>query len=410
MTSLEPDQASALPKVLVVDDIPANLAVMEATLECLDCELVLKSSGNDALRALLRGGFAVMLLDVQMPGMDGYEVAHLARQNPVSRDVPIIFLTAAHRDDEHVQRGYGSGAVDFLFKPTDTTILQSKVRIFLELYVKSRQIADAKQRLEAAYEELKTTQAHLIQSAKMASLGELVAGVAHEINNPLSFCISHVQTARKDVASLSSGMNLSSGVKEEALAFHCQRALNRLDETGTGLQRIQEIVRNLRTFSRADEGERKFASMREGIESVVFMLEHKLRGRIVVNTSFGGPELVECAPSLLNQAVMNLVANAIDAINDSGEIHIATDAQEGEYIIRVTDSGQGIAPEHQERVFEPFFTTKPVGEGTGLGLSISYSIAKAHGGTLKLENAPGGGTIATLRFPIRTRASSDPGS
>lgn len=391
----DPAAHGRLPSVLVVDDVKQNLTAMEATLGTLACEVVLASSGNEALRALLRGNFAVMLLDIQMPQMDGYEVARLARDNPATRDVPIIFLTAAHRDQAHVLRGYGSGAVDFLFKPADSTVLQSKVRVFLELYTKRREITDAKQALERAYAELKTTQAQLIQTAKMASLGELVAGVAHEINNPLSFCLAHVQTARADVAELS-----APDASEHDSAFHRERALNRLDETAGGLQRIQEIVKHLRTFSRVDVGERTLASIPEGIESVLLMLQHRLRDRIRVETNFEGPSRVECAPSLLNQAVMNLVANAIEAIEGPGSIRISTGLRGNDYIITVADDGPGIPVEIRERVLEPFFTTKPIGRGTGLGLAITYSIATSHKGTLHLDTGSNGGTVATLSFPV----------
>src|SRR4051812_26164649 len=217
----------APPAVLIVDDIEANLVVLRALLEDVHCTVTSASSGTQALRALLKQEFAVLLLDVQMPEMDGYEVARHVRMNPATRDVPIIFLTAAHDSPENVARGYGSGAVDFLFKPLDSTVLLSKVRIFLELYSARQKLAEANQKLEAknaelralaeaeaaaatslrraneelqlAYRELQSTQTQLVQSAKMASLGELVAGVAHEINNPLAFVLSHLETTRKSL-------------------------------------------------------------------------------------------------------------------------------------------------------------------------------------------------------------------
>ena len=194
------------PAVLAVDDVEANLIALRALIEDMDCEVVFAKSGNDALRHLLRRQFAVVLLDVQMPEMDGYEVAHHARKNPSTRDVPIIFLTAANNSEGMVLRGYGSGAVDFLFKPLNPSILRSKVRVFLELHLAAQKLADAKAVLErrnaelkAAYSELQVTHAQLVQSAKMASLGELVAGVAHEINNPLAFVLSHLETVRRSL-------------------------------------------------------------------------------------------------------------------------------------------------------------------------------------------------------------------
>jgi len=166
------------PAILVVDDVEGNLIAMDALLADLECDVVLARSGNQALRLMLKRECAVALLDVQMPEMDGFEVARHARQNPTTRDVPLLFLTATHDSDEGVLRGYGSGAVDFLFKPIDSIILRSKVRVFLDLYRTRSEIAAQKRALESAYQELKATQSQLVQSAKMASLGELVAGMA----------------------------------------------------------------------------------------------------------------------------------------------------------------------------------------------------------------------------------------
>jgi response regulator RpfG family c-di-GMP phosphodiesterase len=165
------------PKVLVVDDVDANLKAMEALLESLDCELVLAQSGNEALKHLLKHEFAVLLLDVQMPDMDGYEVAHHARKNPKTKDVPILFLTATTHTETNVLKGYGAGAVDYLFKPIDATILRGKIRVFLDLYRSQLELKASNDALSArndelrqAHEELMETQAQLVHSAKMASI------------------------------------------------------------------------------------------------------------------------------------------------------------------------------------------------------------------------------------------------
>jgi two-component system, NtrC family, sensor kinase len=398
------DPERSKPAVLAVDDVEANLVALQALLEDMDCDVVLARSGNDALRHLLRREFAVVLLDVQMPEMDGYEVAHHARRNPSTRDVPIIFLTAANNSEGMVLRGYGSGAVDFLFKPLNASILRSKVRVFLELHAAHQKVEVAKTALErsnaelkAAYTDLQTTHAQLVQSAKMASLGELVAGVAHEINNPLAFVLSHLDTARRKLSQLEPELPgpLSDSAREK-----WQRANERLNEIGPGLDRIRELVIKLRTFSRLDEGERKRVSVRECVESVLTILGHRLRGKITIETDFGSPDQVDCYASLLNQAIMNLVSNSIDAMPGGGVLRISTGSQGPLYSIVVTDSGPGIPAALRERVLEPFFTTKPVGQGTGLGLSITYSIVRKHQGTIELSEPPGGGASIAIRFPI----------
>jgi two-component system, NtrC family, sensor kinase len=421
----QPPDPSQPPAVLIVDDVEANLVVLRALLDNVRCTVTSASSGTQALRALLRTEFAVMLLDVQMPEMDGYEVARHARMNPATRDVPIIFLTATHDSAENVARGYGSGAVDFLFKPLDSAVLLSKVRIFLELYSGRQKLAAANQELESknvelralaeaeagvsnslrranlqlqtAYRDLQAAQSQLVQSAKMASLGELVAGVAHEINNPLAFVLSHLETTRKCLAQFRAAVPVVVPPSAEEL---WQRAGSRLSETELGLGRIRDLVLKLRTFSRLDEGERKVVSIKECIDSVLTILGHRLTDRIEVVAELTPPDMLECFPGLLNQVLLNLVANSIDAIPDRGAITIRAGGHGEKFIITVGDTGSGIPAEVRERVLEPFFTTKPVGQGTGLGLSIAYSIIKKHGGNLDLSDAPGGGTLASIELPI----------
>ncbi|MDF3069570.1 MAG: Signal transduction histidine kinase [Polyangiaceae bacterium] len=421
-----PDERSEAPAVLIVDDVEANLVAMRALLEGVNCTVTSVSSGEQALRALLRTEYAVMLLDVQMPGMNGYEVASHARSNPSTKDVPIIFLTASHGSPENVARGYGSGAVDYLSKPLDSTVLLSKVRVFLELHQSRRQLAAANTRLalrnaelqataaaesavaaelrrtnvdlNAAYRELQAAQAQLVQSAKMASLGELVAGVAHEINNPLAFVLSHLESTRKYMDQFRARMPVEAA---QAADEPYQRARARMQEVDVGLHRIRELVLKLRTFSRLDEGERKFVSFRECVESVLTILHHRTSERIRVVTDFQPPDFIDCYPGLLNQVLLNLVANSIDAIEGEGVITISGGGQGQTFAISVADTGAGIPPELRERALEPFFTTKPVGKGTGLGLSIAYSIVKRHAGTIELTDRSGGGTDVKIVIPLK---------
>ena len=253
--------------------------------------------------------------------------------------------------------------------------------------------------LQRAYVDLQAAQTSLIQSAKMASLGELVAGIAHEINNPLSFSLSHLVTVKKSLGRAETA--LGPLLETDTVRDNWTRARSRLDEMTIGLERIRDLVVKLRTFSHIDEGEWRRVSMRECIESVLTILAHRARERIQITTQFGDPDQVDCYPSLLNQALMNLVANSIDAIPGTGTIRIETGAVDGAYQIQVSDTGCGIPAELRERVLEPFFTTKAVGEGTGLGLSITYSIVRKHAGTLAISCPETGGTTVTLRFPIR---------
>jgi two-component system NtrC family sensor kinase len=174
----------------------------------------------------------------------------------------------------------------------------------------------------------------------------------------------------------------------------------RANDAHAGATRVKELVSKLRTFSRLDEGTVKTINIHESIESVLLFLRHKMEGRIEVERRYGDVEMVTCLAGELNQVLMNIVANAIDAIDGPGRITLVTGQQNGDFVIRVRDTGKGIPEEIRNRIFEPFFTTKPIGQGTGLGLAISYGIMKAHQGSMEFSTKTGEGTEFTLKIPV----------
>jgi DNA-binding response OmpR family regulator len=417
-------------RILAVDDSVTFLNELATMLRGEGYDVVLAKSGEEALEMLAAQSFDCILMDLVMPGLDGIETCRRIKAIPSLRDAPLIMLTA-REDRSALIEGLSTGADDFISKSSEFEVLKARVRAQLrrkqfedehrsirEQLLRSeleatearaaREIASTRarlieelevknQQLESAYRDLQTTQTQLVHSAKMASLGELVAGVAHEINNPLAFVRSHLGTAQRNLHKLENEVLL---LIAEASREHWQKATNRLAEMGGGLERIDQLVRKLRTFSRLDEGELKSVSMRECVDSLLTILAHRTRDRITVITRFEEPDVIECYASLLNQAIMNLVANAIDAIDGEGTITISTGAEGDQYVIAVKDTGPGI-PEHlHDRIMEPFFTTKAPGQGTGLGLSISYSIVQKHRGALQLRNSEEGGTIAEIRIPL----------
>ncbi|GJE60098.1 Adaptive-response sensory-kinase SasA [Methylobacterium trifolii] len=260
-------------------------------------------------------------------------------------------------------------------------------------------LADALERansdLALANRRLTDTQAKLVQAAKMASLGELVAGIAHEINNPLAFILAHQGTVER----LLSELPLPADDAQAGRAL--DKARQRVGSMRMGLARIQDLVLNLRKFSRLDEGERALVNVPDAIETVLALIQHKLGTAIGVERDFSGRQEIHCTPALLNQVVMNILGNAADAMPEGGTIRVVTESAPETDVIRISDTGPGIPEDLREKIFEPFFTTKPVGSGTGLGLAIAYSVVQAHSGSLTVETAPGGGACFVIGIPRR---------
>ena len=272
--------------------------------------------------------------------------------------------------------------------------------------------------LERANQAIKDAQVQLIQSEKMAALGNLVAGVAHEINTPLGSINSNADLSRRALEIVHQHLRESSERPGEPLPDRVKQAIGILVEanttTLTATQRIVGIVRSLRNFARLDEAELKEVDIHEGIESTITLTYHEFKNRIEIVRDFGELPKVSCYPTQMNQVFMNILVNAIHAIADRGTITIATRRAGENITIAFTDTGHGITPDHLKRIFDPGFTTKGVGVGTGLGLSIVYKIIRVHDGRIEVSSEVGKGTTFTLTLPVkgpgRAHAPSPPAS
>jgi signal transduction histidine kinase len=330
----------------------------------------------------------------------------------------IISLTVAPINDENGQ------AVGFIWIGKDTTeslALQAKLKEYtlnLQKLVEDR-TAEIKERnrcLEDTLNQLNNTQMQLLQSEKMASLGQLAAGVAHEINNPIGFINSNLSTMKKYVLNLRDYCRATDRVLEgggteqmeelrkvknfKKIDFILEDVASVIEESIEGTERVKTIVQDLKDFSHQDKGKLVECDLNNSLKSTLNIVWNELKYKAEVTQELGNIPLVRCYPQQLNQVWMNLLVNSAHAITGKGQITVRSYQAEDEVIVEISDTGGGIPPENLKKIFEPFFTTKEVGKGTGLGLSLSYRIVERHGGTIEVESQVGQGTCFKVRLPL----------
>lgn len=299
------------------------------------------------------------------------------------------------------------------------SLQQSQQALAYEKEQLEQRVSERTQELTEALHTLKQAQVQLIQTEKMSSLGQMVAGIAHEINNPVNFIsgnLDYTMRYAQDLLSLVTLYQQEYPHPTPALHHHIQSIDLSFLQTDLpkilasmrmGTQRIQQIVLSLRNFSRLDEASKKFAELHSGIDSTLLILNNRLRQGIDVIKQYGDLPLVECHPAQINQVFMNLLSNSIDALLEDSQIHpkqitICTEQIDSGWVcITIKDNGPGIPPGIQDKLFDPFFTTKPVGQGTGLGLSICYDIVKKHQGNIRIRPTNGQGAEFQVFLPIQ---------
>jgi len=285
----------------------------------------------------------------------------------------------------------------------------------VDLQTANSNLQSEKLRQAELIQKLEEAQNQLLQSEKMASMGQLAAGVAHEINNPVGFVNSNLGTLQRYAnnmlqllaayeeveASLGDDERQSiEKLKKEIDATYLREDIgDLLSESLDGLQRVKRIVQDLKDFSHVDKAELEWANLEKGLDSTLNVVWNEIKYKAKVVKEYGNTQPIECFPSQLNQVFMNLLINAAHSIEDTGQITIRTGEDDEQTWVEVEDTGKGIAPEHLGRIFEPFFTTKPVGKGTGLGLSLSYGIVKKHGGHIDVASTLGKGSRFRIVLP-----------
>ncbi|MEP0755496.1 response regulator [Trichocoleus sp. Lan] len=428
--------------ILVVDDNPTNLELLYNALGSSGYEVLVEMDGFSGIEQAKNYPPDLILLDVQMPGIDGFETCRKLQLDPSTKNIPVIFMTALTDTTDKV-KGLHLGAVDYITKPFRHEEALARIQTHLKIRRLSLELEQQKQELEeivqkrtaeltCTLQELKKTQLQLIQNEKLSTIGQLVSGIAHEINNPVGCIYGNLEQASlavKDAVDYirlyqakfpNPGIEIEQKAEEIDLEYLLEDLPKMFLSMHTGIDRIRNISTSLRTFSRADVDYKVSVDIHEGLESTLMILQHRLKAQnyrpaIQIIKNYGEIPKVECYLGQLNQVFMNILANAIDAVEEANLGHtyeaikenpnhiiVKTEMKnEHQVAVRIADNGMGMTKDIKQRIFDHLFTTKPVGKGTGLGLTIAHQIiVEKHGGTLEVNSEWGRGTEFVVTLPI----------
>lgn len=427
--------------ILVVDDTLDNINLLATMLTEIGYKVRKALSGQMALMGVQAAPPDLILLDISMPEMNGYEVCEKLKASEQTRDIPVIFLSALDNVLDKV-KAFSIGGVDYITKPFQLEEVVVRVENHLTIRRLQKQLSEQNsllkksealereksQQLEITLRKLQQTQAQLIQSEKMSSLGQLVAGIAHEINNPINFIYGNLSPIEQYSISLlllieqyQQELPTPSAAIQELEESHELEFLKEdlpalLLSVKSGVQRIRDLVLSLRSFSRLGEAEVKKVNIHDGLDSTLVILQHRLnaqsnRPAIMLEKEYSKLPEVECYAGQINQVFLHILNNAIDALEkvnwetsqSSPKIRICTQLIDSSHIaIAISDNGIGINESLQKKIFDPFFTTKKIGSGIGMGLSISYQIVvESHGGELFCESMSEQGTTFNIILPLQ---------
>lgn len=415
--------------ILIVDDNSVNRQVLTFILQDLYPNLQVAEDGVQCLEQLNQHQFDLVLLDLNMPLKSGFDVLEdIHSSNPEHR--PAFIVVSADNNPTTISRALKLGASDYVTTPFNRDELLARVRTHLALHSREQDLEErVKQRtaeLEATNRELQDTQSQLILAEKMASLGQLSAGIAHEINNPIGYIRSNMNTLMDYTNSVAALLDKyqqveplisDAGVREELAQIRTDMQLEFLREdvpqlikdSLTGAQRVKQIASDLKVFSHPEQHSWEPLDLRECFSSVLNIVNSEVKYKADTQLSIDDAvPSIECITPQIYQVFTNLLVNAAQSIEGHGTIDIKVTVPvrpKNRVKIVITDTGSGMTEEVVSRIFDPFFTTKGVGEGTGLGLSVSYGIIESHHGHINVTSTPGKGSCFTVLLPIQQKAA-----
>lgn len=393
-------------KLLIVDDLPENLLALEALIKREDRTVYKALSADEALSLLLQHEFAMAILDVQMPGMNGFELAELMRGTEKTKNIPIIFVSAAGRELNYAFKGYESGAVDFLHKPLDIHAVKSKVNVFVDLYRQSKAmkqqveaLEQARREQEALLQQLQSTQLELEQAVRMRD--DFMSIVAHEVRTPLNGLILETQLRKMHLA------------RDNAAAFTLDKMHAMVDRDERQIKSLIRLIEDMLDVSRIRTGKLSIRPNRFDLTQLVSNLLQNFAQQIEAaetEVSFTAPQPVEgyWDEFRIEQVVSNLLTNAL-RYGGRSPIQVRAYREGDEARVEVQDRGIGISEENQKRIFQQFerVSAKTVVAGLGLGLFISEQIVAAHGGSIVVESQINEGALFRVCLPIQENGISD---
>ncbi len=391
--------------VLLVDDKAENLVALEGILDDPQLILFKARSGNEALSLILEHDFALILMDVQMPDMDGFETAELIRGNKKTKNIPIIFVTAINKDQKYVFKGYETGAVDYLFKPLDPEILKSKVNVFLDLYNQRKVIKEQSLELEHKVTELNAAFLELQKKEKLLQKQADELASRNQDLKEFAYIVSH--DLKAPLRAISSLVNWLSCDYQDKLDSKGQELMELL--LGR-VKRMHNLIDGVLKYSRVGRVKEEYVSVELGtlVNNVIEMIDPPKNIHIEVENHF---PTIFAENTRIEQVFQNLISNAVKYMDkEKGLIKISSKEEEEQWVFNVTDNGPGIDSKHYKKIFQIFQTLAPRDEieSTGVGLSLVKKIVEMYGGKVWVESEVGKGSTFSFTFPKSAVAESQP--